>query len=108
MIYGAPYDPNSGISSGPVVTLVGAGDLNPLWSTQLSQVRDGLYPKTDQVHIDVHLPGQPNLFAPGLAFAPDADVLYVTDADKEQLVSVDVAARSLQARPERDAPFWLV
>src|SRR5258706_3464776 len=107
MIYGAPYDPNSGMSSGPVVTLVGAGALSPLWSTQLSQVRDGLFPKTDQVNIDGHMPGQANLFAPGLAFAPDADVLYIADAEKEQLVSVDFAARSVQARAVRAERSWL-
>ena len=105
MLYGVPQD-SSGVTTGnPVAMLVGAGDLNTLWSAGLPRLRDGLYRKEGQTG-DLHAPGQALQFIPGLAFAPRDDVFYIVDAEKDELVSVDFAARTIRAREVHAELSW--
>jgi dipeptidyl aminopeptidase/acylaminoacyl peptidase len=81
----------------PQVFLLDAADLSPLWSAELTGVRDGIYPKDENVTTQsMHEPGQAFYLNPGLAFAPDRDALYIVHADSEQLTTVDFDRQSVE------------
>ena len=91
MLYNSTVDPKDQWKAGhPQVQLLDAVDLSPRWSVQLKDVRDGISPKDDSVtSANIYEPGQASYISPGLAFAPDRDVLYIVHADSEQLTKVD-------------------
>jgi DNA-binding beta-propeller fold protein YncE len=95
MLYGPAIHTTDGLSAAPPqVSLLNAADLRLLWSTELDNVRDGVFPKDENVtEATLHEPGQAFYISPGLVFAPDRDVLYVVHADSEQLTTVDFDAQ---------------
>ncbi len=107
MLYGVPSDIEDETTNGdPVAVLASAADLSSLWTTGLPQLRDGLYRKEGTTG-DLHAPGNSNFLVPGLVFAPKQDMLYIADAEQEQLISVDFAAQSVQARQISIEQGWL-
>jgi DNA-binding beta-propeller fold protein YncE len=86
------------LSAGPPgVSLLNAADLKPRWTTELEEVRDGIFAKGENAaEANIHEPGQAFYINPGLAFAPDRDVLYVVHADAEQLTTVDFESQSVE------------
>ena len=98
MLYHPTVDPANGLSAGPPqILLLDAADLTPLWSAELKDVRDGIYPKDENVTpSNIHEPGQAFYISPGLAFAPDRDALYVVHADSEQLTTVDFESQTVK------------
>ena len=74
----------------PQVLLFHAADLTPLWSMELEDVKDGIFPKDDAVTAaNIYEPGRAFYLSPGLVFAPDRNLLYIVHADSEQLTTVD-------------------
>jgi hypothetical protein len=72
------------------VLLLNAADLTPRWSAELKDVHDGIFPSDETVtESNFYEPGNAFYVSPGLAFAPDQDVLYIVHADSEQLTTVD-------------------
>jgi hypothetical protein len=81
---------NSLTASAPKVLLLDAEDLTPRWSMEVGDVRDGIFPRDENVtQANYYEPGQAFFISPGLVFAPDRDVLYIVHADSEQLTTVD-------------------
>ncbi len=107
MVYAFPEDPSDRTTTGdPVVGLLSVGDLSWQWRADLPGVRDGLYRKQGKTG-ELHAPGNAYLFAPGRIFAPNADLFYVANAEKDELVSVDFAARSVKTRAVHAELSWL-
>lgn len=106
MLYSpAADDPSTLSSNPPQVLLLAATDLSPRWSMEVEGVRDGVFPKDETVTTRVELFEQGNALylSPGLAFAPDEDMLYIVHADAEQLTTVDFSAqhiRTLEIQPK--------
>jgi DNA-binding beta-propeller fold protein YncE len=98
MLYSPTINIASGLSAGPPgVSLLNAADLKPRWTTELDDVRDGIFAKGENAtEANIHEPGQAFYINPGLAFAPDRDVLYVVHADSEQLTTVDFESQSVE------------
>lgn len=96
MLYHETVNPADMLTAGPPqVLLLDATDLTPLWSAELKEVRNGVFPKSEDVNVtNIHEPGQAFYISPGLAFAPDRDRLYIVHADSEQLTTVDFGSRS--------------
>ena len=81
----------------PQILLLDAEDLNPLWSAGLEGVRDGIFPRDENVTPEnIHEPGQAFYLNPGLVFAPDRDALYLVHADSEQLTTVDFESQTVK------------
>lgn len=98
MLYRPTIDPANGLTAGPPqVLLLNAADLAPRWSAELKEVRDGIFPKTEDVTpSNIHEPGQAFYSSPGLVFAPERDLLYIVHADSEQLTTVDFASQTVK------------
>lgn len=98
MLYSPTINIANGLSAGPPgVSLLNAADLKPRWTTELDDVRDGIFAKGENAtEANIHEPGQAFYINPGLAFAPDRDVLYVVHADSEQLTTVDFESQSVE------------
>jgi hypothetical protein len=106
MVYGVPQDPSNGVTDGdPAVGLLNASDFSWMWRSNLPGLRDGLYRK-EGITGELHAPGNSFYFSPGHIFAPNADVLYIASAEKDELVTVDFAARSVQTRAIRPELSW--
>src|SRR5687768_2715111 len=91
----------------PQVLLLDAANLSTRWSAELSAVRDGIFPKDENVTpANIHEPGQAFYLSPGLAFAPDHDTLYVVHADSEQLTTVDFDAHKVETVEIRTKLTW--
>jgi hypothetical protein len=75
----------------PQIRLLDAADLSPRWSAELKGVRDGIFSKDEKGTPTGSEMDFQNMYylSPGVAFAPDQDVLYVIHADSEQLTTVD-------------------
>jgi DNA-binding beta-propeller fold protein YncE len=98
MLYSPTINTTNGLSGGaPQVILLDVADLSLRWSAELEDVRDGVFPKDENVTpANIHEPGQAFYINPGLAFAPDQDVLYIVHADSEQLSTVDFNAHKVE------------
>ncbi|HET9589685.1 MAG TPA: hypothetical protein VFO91_12940 [Anaerolineales bacterium] len=91
----------------PQVLLLDAADLSPRWSAALEGVRDGIYPKDENVtSANTHEPGQSFYLNPGLAFVPDQDTLYVVHADSEQMTIVDFSSQKVRTLDIQDQLTW--
>lgn len=89
----------------PIVALFASSDLSVSWSANLEGIRHGILPKDESSseQVDFTQPGQAIYLFPGLAFAPEHDVLYVVHADEDKLTTVDFAAQeigSVEITPE--------
>jgi DNA-binding beta-propeller fold protein YncE len=98
MLYSPAIGIANGLSAGPPgVSLLNAADLKLRWTTELEEVRDGIFAKGENAtEANIHEPGQAFYINPGLAFAPDRDVLYVVHADSEQLTTVDFKSQRVE------------
>jgi DNA-binding beta-propeller fold protein YncE len=98
MLYNSTVHPIDQWKAGPPqVQLLDAIDLSTRWSVELNNVHDGIYPKDDRVtSANIYEPGQALYISPGLAFAPDRDVLYIVHADSEQLTRVDFDSQKVE------------
>lgn len=90
----------------PQVRLLDAADLNPRWSAELEDVRDGVYPTDEAVAIDYNQPGTAMYLSPALAFAPNQDVLYVVHADSDHLTTVDFSTKKIATVEIQDQLSW--
>ncbi len=101
---------NAGLSVGaPRAALFAASSLSLLWSMELNGVRDGTFPKkADSANTqDIYQPGAAWSFQPGIAFAPDRDLLYVVHSDEDKLTTVDFNARKVRTVDIRPRLSWL-
>lgn len=75
----------------PQVALLDSTDLSTSWETDLEGVRHGIRPKDENSDepVDFTQPGQAIYYFPGLAFAPEEDMLYVVHANEDILTTVD-------------------
>jgi WD40 repeat protein len=98
MLYSPTISTANGLSAGPPnIYLLDAADLSPRWSVELDEVRDGIFPIDESVTVtNLHEPGQAFYISPGLAFAPDNDVLYIVHADTEQLTTVHFEDQNIE------------
>ncbi len=103
MVYG-PYlastgvAANAGVSVGaPKAALFALSDLSVLWSVELAGIRDGTFPKkADTANTqDIYQPGAAWHYEPGIAFAPNSDVLYAVHGDEDKLTTVDFTHRKV-------------
>jgi len=107
LVYGVPADPQTEVSSdSPVAGLVDVNNLNWLWRASLPGLRDGVYPKPGKAN-DLYTPGNADRFAPGLVFAPTKNTLYIVNAEKDELISVDFDLRTATTHPIRPELTWL-
>ena len=86
-------------SGPPRVALLDAGELSLRWSAELGGVHDGIYSKDGTIGatLDLSQPDSGMYLNPGLAFAPDRDVLYVVYPDQDQLAVIDFAAQKVDS-----------
>jgi WD40 repeat protein len=81
----------------PQVLLLDAADLSPRWTAELVSVHDGVFPTDEKTtSANFHEPGRALYFSPGVAFAPNRDVLHVVHADSDQLTTVDFETQQVQ------------
>jgi hypothetical protein len=92
----------------PQIFLLDAADLTPLWSVELTEIRDGIFPRDENVTPEnIHEPGQAFYLNPGLAFAPDRDALYIIHADSEKLTTVDFERQSVETAEIQTELTWI-
>ena len=102
MLYGLPVnDRATGNQMGggtPHVVLLDAADLSPRWRAEVEGVREGIFPKDEKSTLtptQMLEQGQALYLAPGIAFAPERDLLYIAHADSEQLTTVDFGTQTV-------------
>ena len=101
---------NAGVSVGvPKAALYASSDLSLLWSVKLNGIRDGTFPKkTDTANTpDLYQPGAAWHFEPGIAFAPNHDILYVVHGDEDKLTTVDFTDRQVKTVDLQVKTSWL-
>jgi hypothetical protein len=98
MLYTPAINMMNGLSAdAPQVRLLDATDLSVRWSTELKDVRDGIFPTNENVtQTNLYEPGNAVYLSPGLAFAHNENVLYIVHADSEQLTTVDFGSQKVQ------------
>jgi hypothetical protein len=97
---------NLGVSVGaPQAALLSTSELKQLWSVKLGAVHDGAFPKPGAT--DLYQLGAASHFSPGVAFAPNADVLYLVHGDADRLTTVDFARRSVSTLSVKVKTSWL-
>ena len=112
MLYGSKidnrYTVNETSPDPPVAVLLDSADLSVRWQTSLNGVHHGILPKDGNgiATPDLTQPGQAIYLYPGLAFAPDSDVLYVVHADEDKLTVVDFAAQKVTTLDIKPQLSW--
>lgn len=110
MLYGTViqnrYTENEMNGGAPHVKLLDAADLSPRWSVELESVRDGIFPKDENVTPDLSQPGTAQYISPAVVFAPDQNTLYVAHADTEQLSIVDFDSQKVETIEIQDQLSW--
>ena len=108
MLYHPTINPANMLTAGPPqILLLDATDLTERWSAELEEVRDGIFPKdTNVAPANIHEPGQAFYISPGLAFAPDRDVLYIVHADEEQFTTVDFERQTVKTVDVQPKLTW--
>lgn len=98
MLYHSTNYPVNALTAGPPqVDLLRASDLTQLWSAELEEVHDGIFPKDEDVNAtNIYEPGRAFYVSPGFVFAPDRDALYIVHADSEQLTKVDFHRQTVE------------
>ena len=95
------------ISAGPPkAALFAASDLSLLWSAELKGIRHGIFPKKAGP-VDIYQPGAAWNYAPGIAFAPHSDILYLVHGDEDKLTTVDFAHRKVHTVDVHAQTSWL-
>lgn len=96
------------MSAGPPrIFLLNASNLNLLWSVEGSEIRDGIFPRDENVTpLNIHEPGQAYYINPGVVFAPDGDVLYIVHADSEKLTTVDFEQQNVETVDIQTKDTW--
>ena len=84
------------MGSAPQVKLLDATDLSPRWSVELAAVRDGIFPKDENVIPDLSQPGTAIYISPAVVFAPVQDLLYVVHADSDHLTIADFDSQKVE------------
>ena len=113
MIYGSKidnrYKVNETSPDPPVTVLLDSADLSVRWKASLDGVHDGILPKDGSVDAtpDLTQPGSAIYLYPGLAFAPDRDILYVVHADEDKLTTVDFAAQKVATLDIKPQLSWI-
>jgi len=101
---------NAGVSVGaPKAALFDLSDLSVLWSVELTGIRDGTFPKkADTANTqDIYQPGAAWHYEPGIAFAPNRDVLYLVHGDEDKLTTVDFAHQKVSTVDIHVKTSWL-
>jgi WD40 repeat protein len=105
MVYG-PQVTSTWISVGaPKAALLAVPDLSALWSVELDGVRAGIFPKKADTQ-DIYQPGVAWRFEPGVAFAPNSDMLYAVHGDEDKLTTVDFTDRRVNTVDVRVKTGW--
>jgi WD40 repeat protein len=113
MLYGSEienrYTVNEMSPNPPLVTLLDTTDLSLRWETSLEGVRHGVVPKGEngEASPDLHQPGRSIYLFPGLAFAPDRDILYVAHPDEDVLTTVDFSAQKVSIAEIKPELSWI-
>lgn len=92
----------------PIVALLESSDLSVRWQEDLQGIHHGIVPK-DQAGdelVDIFQPGQVAYYYPGLAFAPDKDILYIVHPEEDKLTSVDFDAQKVSSVEIRSRLSW--
>lgn len=101
---------NAGVSAGaPKAALYAISDLSLLWSVDLTGIRDGVFPKKANTANtqDVYQPGAAWRYEPGIAFAPNDDILYLVHGDQDKLTTVDFSDRKVKTVDVHAKTTWL-
>lgn len=98
MLYSPDISTSNKLSAAPpTISLLDATDLSPRWAAELKNVRDGIFPRDENVtEANMYEPGNAFYISPGLVFAPGHDTLYVVHADSEQLTTVDFENQNVE------------
>ena len=95
------------ISTGaPKAALLALSDLSVLWSVKLKGIRHGIFPKKPGT-LDIYQPGAAWHYEPGIAFAPNNDILYIVHGDEDKLTTVDFTDRKVKTVDVRVRTTWL-
>jgi len=103
MVYGNVYKNPSTVyqinDEPPIVTLLDSADLSIRWKANLEGIHHGIIPKAENSEepVDVFQPGQAMYLYPGLAFAPQRNILYIVHPDEDKLTSVDFDAQIIRS-----------
>jgi dipeptidyl aminopeptidase/acylaminoacyl peptidase len=111
MVYGTKienhFTVNEASPESPVAVLFDSTDLSVRWEADLAGVHHGILPKDGSATADMSQPGQAIYLYPGLAFAPQQDVLYVVHADEDKLTTVDFGARKVRTAEIKPRLSWM-
>lgn len=113
MVYGTEienrFTANEMSPDPPIVVMLDGADLSVRWKAALTSVRHGVVPKDEKSHasVDLHQPGQAIYLNPGLAFAPDHDILYVIHPDEDKLTRVDFEAETAETLEIHAQLSWI-
>jgi WD40 repeat protein len=100
LIYGARYPGTTGANPIPIAAGFDVDEMRIVWEIELTGVKDGQYAPdgvSDKINHDTSI-----WWHPAIAFAPEAQRLYVVHADEDVLTTVDFKAhsrRDLEIRP---------
>ena len=115
MVYG-PHLANTGIAANagvsvgaPKAALFAVSDLSVLWSVELTGIRHGTFPKkADTANTqDIYQPGAAWHYEPGIALAPNSDVLYVVHGDEDKLTTIDFTHQKVSTVDVHVKTSWL-
>jgi len=103
------YTVNEMSPESPVAVLLDSADLGLRWEANLEGVRHGIVPKDENegASVDMSQPGQAIYLYPGLAFAPEGDILYVVHPDEDKLTTVDFGAQNVSTAEIKPQLSWI-
>ena len=113
MVYGSkienPFTADEMCPHPPIAALLDNTDLNIQWISELKGIRHGVVPKNDMGDIpsDLHQPGEAIYLFPGLAFAPERNILYIVHPDEDRLTTVDFDGKKVKSVEIRARLSWI-
>lgn len=90
----------------PQVGLLDVADLHWRWKAALPSLRSGIYRKEGTTG-ELHVPGNAEQYIPGVVFAPTAGLLYIVNAEKDELTTIDFAAQTIRTIAIHTELSWL-
>jgi hypothetical protein len=107
VVYGQPVGPNPGEEQpgNPHVLLLNLSDLKIAWDRELTGILSGFW---CEINCDGSF--EQRSFAswyPAVVVAPDGSALYIANADRDNLTSVDLHARTVKVTGLQTARSWL-
>ncbi len=105
MIYGPHLIADVSIEA-PKAALFAVSDLSVIWLVDLNGIRHGIFPKKAGT-LDIYQPGAAWHFEPGIAFAPNHDMLYVVHGDEDKLTTVDFINQKVSTVNVQVKTSWL-